>query len=358
MGSASLACRSLGGTVEMKHINILFDRSRGSHGARSSVARRLILKMTIALGLAMMPTAGVASGDAVAALWSSDHIAPQTDCSLFSRDANDFCHIDDNPAVELGVKFTTSQPVLVTGVRIYRVDGGSVTGSLWSADGTRLATGTFGPNAGVHGWQDLTFTDPGPVVITPGETYIASYFAPNAMYAFEYSFFTNSSMTVDPITALQSVAENPNGVFCYVGQPCGSFPTSSYRDTNYWVTPVWISYDFNGFYQPVDNPPTMNKAKAGSAIPVKFSLGGDRGVQIFDTGYPMATRIACPGSAALMEQIDETVTAGSSGLTYDPSTDRYVYVWKTNKSWAGMCYRFELGLIDGSAHTFEGQFTK
>jgi hypothetical protein len=341
----------------MKHAKV-FGRARDGQGARSSVARRPILEMMVALGLAMIPTAGTAADDAVAALWSSDHIPQQTDCSLFSRDANNFCYIDDNPAVELGVKFTTSTPALVTGVRIYRVDGGPVTGSLWSADGTRLATGTFGPYAGDHGWQDLTFTDPGPVVITPGETYIASYFAPNAMYAFEYFFFTNSGMTVGPITALQSVAEDPNGVFCYVGQPCGFFPTSSYRDTNYWVTPLWISYDFDGFYRPVENPPILNNAKAGSAIPVKFSLGGDRGLDIFDPGYPMAVAIACPGSSALTEQIDETVPAGGSSLTYDPTTDRYVYVWKTDKRWAGMCYRFELGLIDGSSHTFEGQFTR
>ena len=341
----------------MSHNNVI-GRSRGSHGARSSVARRLILEMMIALGLATIPTAGIASDDAVAALWSSDHIPLQTDCWVFSRDANDFCYIDDNSGVELGVKFVVSKPVLVTGVRVYRVDGGSVTGSLWSVDGTKLATGTFEPYAGVHGWQDLTFTDPGPVLITPGEIYIASYFAPNAMYAFEYYFFTNSSMTAGPITALQSVAENPNGVYCYVGEPCGLFPTGSYQATNYWVTPIVSSYEFDGFYQPVDNLPVLNRAKAGSAIPVKFSLGGDRGLSIFDTGYPMAIRIPCPGSSALMDQINETVTAGSSSLTYDPGTDRYVYVWKTNKSWAGMCYRFELGLSDGSSHTFEGQFTK
>jgi hypothetical protein len=318
----------------------------------------MIVAMGIALGSGVIATGVTTSGAADAALWPSNYVAAQTDCSFFSRDANDFCYIDDDPAVELGVRFTTSKPVLVTGVRLYRVDGGPVTGSLWSADGTKLATGTFEPYAGVHGWQDLMFTDPGPVVINPGETYIASYFAPNAMYAFEYYLFTDSSITVGPITALQSVAENPNGVFCYVGQPCGSFPTSSYRDTNYWVTPIWISYDFAGFYQPVDNLPTLNKVKAGSAIPVKFGLGGDQGMQIFDAGYPMVTRIACPNSSAVTDQIEETITAGGSGLTYDASAQRYVYVWKSNKGWAGMCYRFELGLIDGSSHTFDVQFTK
>src|SRR5262245_461247 len=321
------------------------------------LVRCVTFALGIALGLATSPASCIAADDA-AALWPSDHIAAQTDCSLFSRDSNDFCYADDNTGVELGVRFATSKPVRVTGVRVYRVDGGPVTGSLWSADGTKLATGTFGPYAGVHGWQDLTFTDPGPVVINPGETYIASYFAPNAIYAFEYFFFTDRGMTVGPLSAVQPAGENPNGLFCYVFQACGSFPPSSYRDTNYWVTPIWISYDFSGFYQPVDNRPILNMAKAGSAIPVKFSLGGDRGLAIFDTGYPMVTRIACPGSSAITDQIEETVTAGVSGLTYDATTDRYAYVWKSNKSSAGMCYRFELGLIDGSSHTFDVQFTK
>ena len=315
--------------------------------------------MVIAPVLALLSATTVAwASDNVAALWPSDQIATPTDCSLFSRDENDFCYIADHPGVELGVRFTTSTPVLLTGVRIYRVDDGAVTGSLWSADGTRLATGTFEAYSGTHGWQDMTFTDPGPVVINPGEIYTASYFAPNAMYAFEYYAYTNSSLTVGPITALQSVAATPNGVFCYVGQPCGSFPTDTYRDTNYWVSPLWSTYQFTGFYQPVDNLPTVNKSKAGSAIPVKFSLGGNHGLNIFDPGYPMAIRIACPGSLSPTDQIEETVTAGGSGLIYDSTADRYVYVWKSNKSWAGMCYRFELGLIDGSSHVFEGQFTK
>ena len=37
----------------------------------------------------------------------------------------------------------------------------------------------------------------------------------------------------------------------------------------------------------------LNTAKAGSAIPVKFSLGGDKGLAILTDGYPKATKIAC-----------------------------------------------------------------
>jgi hypothetical protein len=37
---------------------------------------------------------------------------------------------------------------------------------------------------------------------------------------------------------------------------------------------------------PVDSPPTVNTVKAGAAVPVKFSVNGDRGLDIFAVGYP------------------------------------------------------------------------
>jgi hypothetical protein len=45
-------------------------------------------------------------------------------------------------------------------------------------------------------------------------------------------------------------------------------------------------------------------------------------------------------------------------LAYDPVTDTYNYVWKTNKAWAGTCRTFTLTLNDGTAHTAAFQFTK
>ena len=115
-------------------------------------------------------------------------------------------------------------------------------------------------------------------------------------------------------------------------------------------------YDFTGFFQPVDMD-KLNTAKAGSAIPIKFSLDGDPGLGILRDGYPKVTRIGCTTSTAT-DEIESTLTAGSSGLTYDAATDNYTYAWKTSKSWAGGCYRFELGLDDGSSHTFNVAFPR
>ena len=42
-------------------------------------------------------------------------------------------------------------------------------------------------------------------------------------------------------------------------------------------------------------PPTPNRMKAGRTVPVKFSLGGDRGLDIFESGYPHVRSIVPVG---------------------------------------------------------------
>src|SRR5215471_15387634 len=227
--------------------------------------RHIVIALS-ALALAALTGTQTASaaGTNAPGLWSSTYTAAQTDCGSFSRDTNNFCWTqggDGNlagPGVELGVKFTSSQSISITGVRVYRVSPGTVTGHLWDgAGGTPLATGTFDGND-THSWQDLMFNTPVP--IQAGHTYVASYHVPDTQYALQYGFFATSGDTVGPITALSSTDSSGNGVYCY------------------------------------DNAPTLNVAKAGSAIPVKFSLNGDQGLDIIRTGYPRVTTVSCSTS--------------------------------------------------------------
>jgi len=108
-----------------------------------------------------------------------------------------------------------------------------------------------------------------------------------------------------------------------------------------------VIFNWAGFFSPVDNLPMLNVAKAGSAIPVKFSLGGDKGLNIFAVGYPQSIKIACDSGVSL-DDIEQTVTAGSSSLSY--GGDKYNYVWKTDKAWAGTCRQLIVKLIDGTFH--------
>jgi len=112
---------------------------------------------------------------------------------------------------------------------------------------------------------------------------------------------------------------------------------------------VNVIYNFNGFFQPVDNSPVVYVVKAGQSIPVKFSLNGDQGLNIFAAGYPVSQQIACE-SGAPPDDIEQTDTAGSSGLSYDPDSDQYHYVWKTDKAWAGTCRQLVVKLNDGTYH--------
>ena len=114
---------------------------------------------------------------------------------------------------------------------------------------------------------------------------------------------------------------------------------------------VWA---FTGFFSPVDVMPTRNTATAGSTVPVKFSLGGNRGLQIIAAGWPKWSKYTCD-SGIPEDVIEETSTAGS-GLTYDVASGQYKYNWKTDKAFKGSCYHFELRLIDGSLHQADFKF--
>jgi hypothetical protein len=116
-----------------------------------------------------------------------------------------------------------------------------------------------------------------------------------------------------------------------------------------------LHYTFTGFFQPVDNTPVLNVVRAGSGVPVKFSLGGDQGLDIFLDGYPLSRQIAC-GTGAGLDDIEQTVNAGGSALSYNASTDQYTYVWKTNRAWAGTCRQLVVILRDGSIHTANFSF--
>jgi hypothetical protein len=118
----------------------------------------------------------------------------------------------------------------------------------------------------------------------------------------------------------------------------------------------FVHYAFNGFRSPVDNLPTLNTVKAGSAVPVKFSLSGDQGLGIIASGYPASIKVDC--DAAPTDAIEQTVTAGGSSLSYDSVADQYNYVWKTDKAWAGTCRQFVLKLDDGTYHQANFKLTK
>jgi len=133
------------------------------------------------------------------------------------------------------------------------------------------------------------------------------------------------------------------------------YEANEFRSSDHDALLVGLNLDtiwgFGGFRPPVDAPPMVNTAKAGAAVPVKFSLNGDRGLAIFATGYPRVVTLAsCSGGSS--DEIELTVSAGGSTLTYDPLAGLYTYVWKTQKAWSGSCRRLELEFADGSTNAY------
>ena len=119
-------------------------------------------------------------------------------------------------------------------------------------------------------------------------------------------------------------------------------------------------YDFGGFLPPVENPGidgnVINVAKAGRAIPVKFSLNGDQGLDIFEPGYPKSVEFFCSGESDPNAIIVGTDAAGGSILSYDAIEGEYVYVWKTEKKWAEQCRQLVVRLNDGKSYYANFQF--
>jgi len=131
---------------------------------------------------------------------------------------------------------------------------------------------------------------------------------------------------------------------------------------------VHVLYKFGGFQAPIDPEPTVNTAKAGSAIPIKFSLSGYQGTDILGSvdrnnpdsaTYPVSQQSDC-ASGAPTDAIEETADPGDSGLSYDAMTDTYTFVWKTQKAWSGQCRTLQLRFADGATtpYTASFRFTK
>lgn len=157
-------------------------------------------------------------------------------CTLFRAVDTPAVTATDSP-VELGMRITASQNGSITGVRFYKTanDPGTHTGSLWSATGQLLATGTF-TNETSSGWQTLTFSSP--VAVTAATSYVVSFHTAAGRYGYTSQYFTTSK-TRGPLTAPATTESAPNGVYRYGGG--GTMPSDNGGGTNYWVDAVFTN---------------------------------------------------------------------------------------------------------------------
>ncbi len=144
--------------------------------------------------------------------------------------------IGDNSAVEVGVKFRSDLNGFITGVRFYKAstNTGTHVANLWTSSGTLLATATF-TNETTSGWQQVNFT--APVAITANTVYVASYHTNSGHYSDDWDYFAGKGMDSAPLHALADGTSGSNGVYAYGSS--SSFPSNSWRSSNYWVDVVF-----------------------------------------------------------------------------------------------------------------------
>lgn len=243
-----------------------------------------------------------------------------------------------------GVAFTTQPHVEVRDASNTLVAGASAAVTAAIASGTGALSGTTTVNAvnGVASFTDLKIAGSG-----------------------------NHTLSFSS-TGLTSAVSNPFNVTAPIVQP----PVTAFK--------------WQGFFDPIDNLPKVNKLKPGKSIEVKFSLGGKQGMDIFASGFPASEPASCSTwlSGGPAQAIDLRGNAGSgsddkgdenkgggdkgdrgdgehgngdhpdgnSGLKYEDG--RYSFTWKTDKSWAGTCRFLDVKLTDGSLHTARFSFGK
>lgn len=168
--------------------------------------------------------------------------------------------VGEAAALELGVRFRSDVPGLITGVRFFKGpgNGGLHKGSIWNTAGTRLSTVDFaGETAG--GWQQASITPP--VAATANTTYVVSYHAPQGHYAFDAGYFVGADRDSAPLHAPRSAGDERNGVFRYGA--ASQFPDGSYNGGNYWVDVVFDPRD-----------------QAAPVVSARFPQSGELGVSV------------------------------------------------------------------------------
>ncbi|MEV0648919.1 DUF4082 domain-containing protein [Phytomonospora sp. NPDC050363] len=146
----------------------------------------------------------------------------------------------DTDALNLSTVFTVDVPGTITAIRFYKADGNErAAGDRWVAVNP-TATPSLGANEFLspeeetdYGWQTVALSYP--FDVEPGVEYTVTYTAFGGVYAYTYDYFTDGPLTVGPLTAHNSTYRY---IYRYDGN--GDQITGTWRDSSYWVDPVFV----------------------------------------------------------------------------------------------------------------------
>jgi methionine-rich copper-binding protein CopC len=198
----------------------------------------------------------------------------------------------------------------VTGVRFYKGpdNTGTHVGSLYTATGTLLESGTFtGETA--SGWQTLNFTTP--VNVDSNTTYVVTYFAPNGHYSATPGYFGNNTASFNQLHAIADGVDGGNGVYMYGA--ASTFPTNTYNANNYWVDVLWQQGANGDTTPPSVTAVSPADGASGAALTTHLTATFSEAVDLGSANFTVTD----PGGAALTGTT--TLSADQQTLTFTPS---------------------------------------
>lgn len=256
-------------------------------------------------------------------LWAVPASAATCPCNLLGNATPTTANDTDNKAVELGLKFSSDTPGVISGIRFYKGSKniGTHVGRLWTSTGSLLATVTF-TNETASGWQTASFSSP--VAIQANTTYVASYSSPKYYSSTQNYFATKKD--VPPLHA-------PVGAGVYKYGPSGTFPNQSYKNSNYWVDVIFNTTTPTDTTAPTVTSvtPAADAVDIGTATTVSatfseavtgisnttFTLTNSSGQLAATVGYDSATRVATLTPAVALAAgttFTATVKGGAQGV--------------------------------------------
>ncbi|MBL0308582.1 MAG: DUF4082 domain-containing protein [Bacteroidetes bacterium] len=244
-----------------------------------------------------------------------DQVPVVCPCTIFQpTDAPVVANGNDGQAIELGVKFKSSQNGYITGIRFYKGAGttGTHIGHLWNTSGDMLAEATFTGESS-SGWQEVLLG--APIAIDSGITYVASFHSSSGDYPYTNPYFTQPVFN-GPLKALADGEAGHNGVYKY--SAISAYPDDNYKTSNYWVDVV-----FNTYVGPdVTSPGVASTSPSNGATGVQINTTVKAVfTEAIDTGTINASTFELRDSSNVVVLATVSYNTGSRTVTLTPSAN-------------------------------------
>ena len=120
-----------------------------------------------------------------------------------------------------------------------------------------------------------------------------------------------------------------------------------------------VLFAWGGFLEPIRNLPAVNRSEAGQSIPIQFTIGCDKGLDILAVGFPASQSASCTTFATTGAATPITTGDADNRLKFSGGgSGKYQLKWETDKSWQNSCRVLIVKLADGTTHTANFEFKK